>query len=247
MYLETRSVIISSVIGAFYPLLTSATSVAFGTFVDHHKKKTAMLVSSVLSFSCFSLAGILFWLVDKSTLLELTNPFFWTFIVLIMLGAIAGNLRMITLSTLVTLLVPEKNHDRANGLVGTVNGVSFAITSVFSGLAIAYLGMGWAVALSAIISLVVIAHLWFIQFKDTDTIVGEDHTKKVDFVGAYKAVRKVPGLMGLIYFTMINNFLGGVFFSLMDPYGLELVSVQTWGFIWGGLSFSFILGGNLGC
>lgn len=44
---------------------------------------------------------------------------------------------------------------------------------------------------------------------------------------------------------MINNLLGGTFFVLMDTYGLELVSVQTWGFIWGALSLSFILGGLL--
>ena len=43
-----------------------------------------------------------------------------------------------------TLLVPEDGRDRANGLVGTANGVAFAITSVFSGLAIGLLGMGGA-------------------------------------------------------------------------------------------------------
>lgn len=33
--------------------------------------------------------------------------------------------------------------------------------------------------------------------------------------------------------------------ALMDAYGLSLVSVQTWGFLWGGLSTAFILGGML--
>ena len=41
-----------------------------------------------------------------------------------------------------TLLVPEDRRDQANGLVGTANGVAFAITSVFSGLAIGLLGHG---------------------------------------------------------------------------------------------------------
>jgi DHA3 family multidrug efflux protein-like MFS transporter len=34
-----------------------------------------------------------------------------------------------------------------------------------------------------------------------------------------------------------------VFFSLMDAYGLSLVSVEAWGLLWGILSFSYILGG----
>ena len=53
-----------------------------------------------------------------------------------LLGSVAGQMRGIALSTCVTLLVPEDRRDRANGMVGTVTGVSFAITSVFSGLVI---------------------------------------------------------------------------------------------------------------
>lgn len=57
------------------------------------------------------------------------------------------------------------------------------------------------------------------------------------------AVVVVPGLMALIFFTTFNNFLGGVFMSLMDPYGLNLVSVEAWGILWGVLSLAFIAGG----
>ncbi|MFO7169920.1 MAG: MFS transporter, partial [Chloroflexota bacterium] len=53
----------------------------------------------------------------------------------------------------------------------------------------------------------------------------------------------VPGLFGLIFFNTFNNFLGGVFMSLMDAYGLLLVSVQVWGALWGFLSLAFIVGG----
>ena len=45
-------------------------------------------------------------------------------------------MRNIALSTTVTLLVPEERHANANGLVGTVQGLAFVVTSVFSGLAI---------------------------------------------------------------------------------------------------------------
>ena len=55
-------------------------------------------------------------------------------------------MRAIALSTCVTLLVPEDHRDRANGMVGTVTGVSFAITSVFSGLVVGRLGHGLGVS-----------------------------------------------------------------------------------------------------
>ena len=52
-----------------------------------------------------------------------------------------GNLRNIALSTTVSLLLPEEEHAKANGKIGMVNGVAFALTSVASGLMIGFLGM----------------------------------------------------------------------------------------------------------
>jgi DHA3 family multidrug efflux protein-like MFS transporter len=65
----------------------------------------------------------------------------------------------------------------------------------------------------------------------------------VDVRGTIRAIRLVPGLFGLIFFHTFNNFLGGIFMSLMDAYGLLLVSVQAWGTLWGVLSLGFIVGG----
>lgn len=53
----------------------------------------------------------------------------------------------------------------------------------------------------------------------------------------------MPGLLALLFFSTFNNFLGGVFMALMDPYGLELVPVETWGVLLAVSSFGFIVGG----
>jgi DHA3 family multidrug efflux protein-like MFS transporter len=58
-----------------------------------------------------------------------------------------------------------------------------------------------------------------------------------------RAVRVVPGLLALLLFSTFNNFLAGVFMALMDPYGLELVSVEVWGIVLSISSFGFIVGG----
>ena len=47
----------------------------------------------------------------------------------------------------------------------------------------------------------------------------------------------------LILLAAFNNLLAGVFMALMDAYGLSLVSVETWGFLWGFISLAFIGGG----
>ncbi len=242
-YLETRSVLATSIIGGSYMLLSAVLGLYFGTYVDHHKKKTAMLFSTLASLAAFVTAGALYLLVPREELLTLSSLEFWSFVLLILGGAVAGNMRSIALSTTVSLLVPVDRHDKANGLVGTVNGVSFAITSVFSGLVIGFWGMGWALGLGIALTLVAALHLLTIKVRETLPKREVGHNSKVDIKGAIAAIVLVPGLMALIFFATFNNFLGGVFMSLMDPYGLNLVSVQAWGILWGVLSCAFIIGG----
>jgi len=72
---------------------------------------------------------------------------------------------------------------------------------------------------------------------------GQPARKRVDLRGTIRLVRGIPGLLALIAFSCFNNFLGGAFMALMDAYGLSLMSVQSWGLLWGALSTGFIIGG----
>ena len=169
----------------------------------------------------------------------------WTFVVVLMLGVIAGNLRGIALPTLVTLLVPEPVRDRANGLVGTASGVSFLVTSVISGLLVAFDGMRSALILTSLIMVASLVHVSRLEVPEPVVVAteGEEGFGKVDLRGTLRVVRGVPGLLALIVFSCFNNFLGGTFMALMDAYGLSLVSVQAWGLLWGVLSAGVIIGG----
>jgi DHA3 family multidrug efflux protein-like MFS transporter len=246
VYLETRSVIASSVIGGAYMLLLAGSGIFFGTFVDRHSRKTSMAVSSVTSLALFLLATIVYAVAPEGSLPTLAEPLTWVFIFLVLAGAIAGNLRGVALSTTVTLLVPSENLDKANGLVGTANGVAFALTSVFSGLAIGLLGMGPSLIIGVVVTGLVAADLFTIRIENDVVEQHEDESdrpKTFDAKGALRAVRRVSGLLALLLFSTFNNFLGGVFMALMDPYGLELVSVETWGIVLSVASFGFIFGG----
>lgn len=243
VYLETRSVLATAIIGGGYMLLVAISGMFFGTYVDRHRRRTSMLLSSVLSLGAFALAGLVFVIAPGPALRDLGHPAFWAFIALVLGGAIAGNLRAVALSTTVTLLVPEEGRDRANGLVGTANGVAFALTSVFSGLAVGQLGMGACVLIAVVVTALATAHLLTIRIDEEDPKRSADAPKVIDIGGALRAVGLVPGLLALLLFSTFNNFLGGVFMSLMDPYGLSLMSVEAWGFLIGFTSLGFIVGG----
>jgi DHA3 family multidrug efflux protein-like MFS transporter len=242
VYLQTKSVVVTSVMAGIY-LLTVATSGFFlGSLVDRYKKKTAMMLSSLGSLFLYIIAYIIFVSTPASVFTNPSSVILWVFILLALIGVIAGNLRTIALPTLVTILIPVEERDKANGLVGTVNGVAFLVASIFSGLAIGFLGVFWMLVFAIGLTSVAIIHLGTLSIPE-QKIISSVQTNHIDIRGTIRAIHLVPGLFALIFFNTLNNFLGGVFMSLMDAYGLSLVSVQVWGVLWGFLSLGFIVGG----
>jgi DHA3 family multidrug efflux protein-like MFS transporter len=245
VYLETGSVVATGVIGGAFAVSSALLGPFFGTFVDRHRKHTALVVTTALSTVCFVAATAVFVAVDAAALLDLRSPWFWVLIAFTLLGSVAGQMRGIALSTCVTLLVPADRRDRANGMVGTVTGVSFAITSVFSGLVTGWLGMGWAYYGALALTVASLVHIRSIEFDEPEPQRSADDAAAghVDVRGALEAIHAVPGLLMLILLAAFNNLLGGVFMALMDAYGLSLVSVEVWGVLWGFICLAFIAGG----
>jgi DHA3 family multidrug efflux protein-like MFS transporter len=243
VYLETKSVIATSVMAGVFLVTTALSGYLLGAIVDRYKKKAAMMLSSIISLFLYAAAWIIYVSTPPEAFADPSSPILWVFVVLALAGAIAGNLRGIALLTLVTILIPEEQRDRANGLVGSANGVSFLVASTLSGLAIGFLGVSWMLIGALVLTLLTIVHLWTIAIPEKDVVRSESQTSSIDIRGSIRAIQLVPGLFGLILFHSFNNFLGGVFFSLMDAYGLLLVSVQAWGALWGVLSLGFIIGG----
>lgn len=244
VYLETRSVLATAIIGGSYMLLVALFSIAFGTIVDHNKKKAVMVGASLFTFVSFAIAGVIYLLFPENILVDWTGWVFWLFAGIILIGGVIENMRNIALSTTVTLLVPKEIHDKANGMVGTVQGIGFIVTSVFSGLSIGLLGMGWTLAIAIVFTALALAHLLFVSIPEEGILHDPALAgKKVDLKGSLAAIRVVPGLMALIFFSTFNNFIGGVYMALMDPYGLTLFPVELWGVVFAVAGTGFVFGG----
>lgn len=243
-YLETRSVLATAIIGGSYMLLVAVFGVVFGVIVDRTKKKAVMVLSSTITLVTYLLAGALYLSFPESVLIDWGGPWFWVFAGVILVGGVVENLRNIALSTTVTLLVPAERRDRANGLVGAVQGIAFMVTSVFSGLSVGLLGMGWTVVIAIIATALALCHLFFVPIPERGIAHVEGAPKDFGFRGVIPAIVVVPGLLALILFSTFNNLVGGVFMALMDPYGLTLFSVEVWGVVLGVTSIGFILGGS---
>ncbi|TPW77226.1 MFS transporter [Schumannella soli] len=245
VYLETRSVLATGIIGGAYMLLVALFSMLFGTIVDRHRKHRVMVFAGATTLISFGVAGVLYLLFPESRLLDLGGPMFWIFSAIILFGAVIENMRNIALSTTVTLLVPEERRPNANGLVGTVQGLAFIVTSVFSGLAIGLLGMGWTLLIAIALSALALIHLLFLSVPEEQPEREGERQPLVDIRGSVRAVRAATGLFALLIFSTFNNLIGGVYMALMDPYGLELFPVEIWGVVFGVAATGFIVGGLL--
>ncbi|MDQ4077019.1 MAG: MFS transporter, partial [Chloroflexota bacterium] len=112
VYLETKSVIATSVMAGVYTTTIALSGFYLGSLVDRYHKKTVMMLSSSISFCLYALASTIFAFTPPAVFTDPSSVALWVFVVLTLFGAIAGNLRGIALLTLVTILIPEENRDR---------------------------------------------------------------------------------------------------------------------------------------
>ena len=245
VYLETRNVIATGVVGGAYMLLIALSSISFGTFVDRYRKLAVMRFAAAFTLVMFMLAGVLFLFAPAASMADLTRPWIWVFALVVLIGAVVENMRNIALSTTVTILIEPDRRANANGLVGMVQGLMFIVTSVLSGLSVGLLGMGWTVVVAVALTAAAFGHLLTLRMPEEVRAAATDAHGSFDLRGAFAAVLAVSGLFALILFSTFNNFIGGVYMALMDPYGLEMFPVEIWGAVFALGATGFIVGGAL--
>lgn len=244
VYLETRSVLATGILGGVYMLLIALSSMYFGSVVDRNRKLVVMRLSATISLVAFGVAVLMYFGFPHDTLLRIDVPWFWIFTLVLLSGCMVELLRNLALSTTVTMLIDAEQRPNANGLVGTVQGIAFIATSVFSGLSVGLLGMGNTMIIGLVGTLVPLIHLFLLRVREPEIVRDPDY-RPVDFRGGVRAVAAVPGLFALIIFSTFNNLSGGVFMALLDPYGLTLFRVEVWGIVFGLASIGMIVGGLL--
>jgi DHA3 family multidrug efflux protein-like MFS transporter len=246
IFLETRSVFATGMVAGIYLVFTAALGFWLGSIVDHNSKKLVMMGSSVVSALFYAASLVVVLLAPEGAFTDTFGPYLWLFVLIVMMGVLAGNIRGIALPTLVTILIPENERDKANGLVGMVSGIGFLTTSVISGFLVAYTGMLGVLTLAFILTLLAFLHLGLVTIDEGRAPANPDvpeEPKRVDIAGTIRVIAAVPGLFALIFFACFNNFLGGIFMALLDAYGLSMVAVEIWGLLFGVLSTAFILSG----
>ena len=176
-YLETKSVTATSIISGIFLVFTAGFGIWFGSLVDHNKKKNVMILSGVISLLIYIVGFGIYLAFPAETWKNPTSVTLWIFNVLLLVGVIAGNIRSIAVPTLVTILIPEDDRAKANGLVGTAFGIAFLICSAISGLLVGAGGMFYVLILGIAMMTLSIVHLWFLPIPEKKSCISNTNPK----------------------------------------------------------------------
>src|SRR5688572_9868700 len=86
VYFETRSVFATAIIAGIYLVFTAASGFWFGSIVDHHKKKSSMLFSSVVSLIMYSISFVIYITAGANAFKDPASVTLWLFVLLLMTG-----------------------------------------------------------------------------------------------------------------------------------------------------------------
>src|SRR3546814_2458799 len=146
-----------------------------------------MLASCVCSLVLYAGSLAFYVLTPEEALVQVEGVTLWGFILLVMLAVICGNIRMIALPTLVTVLIQEDRRDKANGLVGMVTGIGFLLTSGISGFLVAWDGIRGTLVLAIGFTALVFLHLLTVRIDDHEPATSApDGRKEGDMKGTIR-------------------------------------------------------------
>lgn len=77
VYLETRSVFMTGMLGGFYLILNLFGGIWFGSLVDHNRKKIIMMASSLISLAFYILVFVILSVLGESNWSDMWNPWLW--------------------------------------------------------------------------------------------------------------------------------------------------------------------------
>ena len=171
-----------------------------GVLADRWNKKAILAISdSLQAFMTFLL--FLFFLVDFQTI--------WFVLAMNTFRAALFAFQLPTVYTLIPSMVPQKNLSRINGMNFLFNGLIFSVGPVIAATLLSFFTIEQIFLIDIFTFLAALVPLVIIKIPKIHRIT-EESTKK-SFFRDYKtgmlAIKMVPGLMAMIVFAMIWNFL----------------------------------------
>ena len=201
-------------------------SPVLGTLVDRFDKRWVLFISDLGSGLCIGVLGILF---------ITGNLEIWHIYLISSINSICTTCQLPAYTTAITLLVPKEQLARANGLVHLGSSIAQLISPLLGGLLIATIEIQGIILTDLATFIFSLIILFFIQFPEPQTTTTKDLLEKTSLLSeiafAWNYIKTQPGILGLIMFFGLINFLFAFVGVLTVPLVMSFTSTTVMGFL----------------
>ena len=215
---ETGSVTQFSLISLFGMLPFILISPIAGVMVDRWDRRKTMIVSDTIA-ALTTLAIVLLYRADNLTI--------WMIYLMTAISSASRAFQMPAYTAATTLLVPREQLGRANGLVQLAQGLGQLISPVLAGLLVTWVGLSGVITVDLVSFVFAVITLMSVRIPRPEVSTeGQQARGSVlrESSFGWNYIKQRPGLMGLLIFFAISNFLVSMVVVLANPLVLSFPS-----------------------
>ena len=214
-YQETGSATALGIINTSFIVPFLLLSPIAGVMVDRHNRKLMMMVSDLTAV--LATGGIL--VLQAMGILEI-----WHLYIAAVINGLGNTFQWPAYSAAISTMVPKENYSRANGMMSLVESGPAVLAPIFAGLLLPIISLTGILVIDVVtFFLAILAMTLVIIPQPEKTIEGQAGSGSIlqEALYGFKYIFARRGLLGLLTFFIVLNFVIGLSGSLFSPFILE--------------------------
>ncbi len=240
-YQETGSATALGIIGTAFIVPFLLFSPIAGVMVDRHNRKLMMMVSDFAAV--LSTVGIL--VLQAFGALEI-----WHLYIASIINGLGNTFQWPAYSAAISTMVPKENYSRANGMMSLVESGPAVLAPIFAGVLLPIIQLTGILVVDVVTFFFAILALVIVHVPQPEkTVEGQAGGGSVfqEALYGFKYIFARRGLLGLLLFFIVLNFVIGLSISLFSPFILERTnqSSEILGVVTSANAIGAVIGGLL--
>ena len=234
---RTGSVTQFALLGLFAVLPRVLLSPLAGAIADRWDRRVVMIVADAGAGVCTLILALLLY----TNKLEM-----WHMFLVVFSSAAFSTLQWPAYSATTTILVPKKDLGRANGVVQFGQAASDILAPVLAGALLLSVQLEGVILIdfaTFLFAIVTLAGVRFPQPQSVAAAAPETSSIRQDLTLGWRYITARQGLLGLLFFLTVVNFIWGMVGALIAPMVLGFASSNTLGLIISVASAGMLVGG----
>lgn len=240
-YQETGSATALGIINTSFIVPFLLLSPIAGVLVDRHNRKLMMMVSDLTAIT--ATAGIL--ILNTLGILEI-----WHLYIAAVINGLGNTFQWPAYSAAISTMVPKENYSRANGMMSLIESGPAVLAPILAGILLPIIKLMGILVIDVATFFIAIFALTLVHVPQPEkTVEGQSESGGIfkEALYGFKYIFARRGLLGLLIFFIVLNFIIGLSISLFSPFILERTnqSSKILGIVTSANAIGAVIGGLL--